>query len=284
MSKIDELRFKEQKNLWVVEVGSLLLKYGNNVEKFREEISNISIKQGETDEAIKKYQENYHHMLQVASTADLYKDTIDNGYHKACSYRPTDDVVAGIPESCRTIMARPRRPSTSYLLFVLDNRERYEKLKSEKSLNQNAREYFTAQWAQLGESEKNYYKEKYASLLEDYKKAMKEYMANMKDNYLERAMKERTKSSKSLRRKLREFSLTPVNVRNSFNFFVHENAKEVTGLAKSWKNLTAEERKKYHDLHKRDAERYQKEKQTYDELNKMLSLLLKQKNTQKDNK
>lgn len=274
LSRIDELRFKEQKTLWIAEVGSLLMKFGDDKERLKEKIQTLESKLSKSDEATSKYQREYQHMLQVASTIDMYKKAVDSSNRGNCPFDRQDELLQQVPDSCKNIICKPRRPSTSFVLFVLDNIKELAQLRQEKCPDMSLRTFYADQWSKLEPEKKKHYRDKYAMLLEDYQQAMKDYKVNVKDNYLEQATKERSRSSKCLRRKLREYALTPLCVRNPFNFFVHANAKEATGLSSAWKKLSDEERGKFQELYRRDLERYQREKELYAKLTEALSHII----------
>lgn len=281
LARVDELRIKEQKTLWIAEVGTALVKHGDDKAKIKEVLLKLGEKLSRTDEGFSRYENNYQHMLQVVSTVDMYKNIIDNSNHGRSALKNPEELLDQVPDCCKSIMSKPRRPSTSFVLFVADNLQDLTRLRKEHCPEMSPRNFYAQQWIKLSDERKKYYRDKYARLLEEYNQAMDDYKSNIKDNYLEQAMKEKTRSSKCLRRKLREYSLTPLNVRNPFNFFVHANAKEATGLSSAWRDLPAVEKKKFYQLYQQDLERYQREKEVYNEITQALEVILKQKKTLK---
>lgn len=279
MAKLDEFRFKEQKTLWVAEVASLIKKYANQNNNFKGFIPSLERAQRNFESSLQKGPKNCEHIIDLETTKQIYRNVIIKSKEASAQSLETKELISLVPDEYKPLLTKPRRPTTPYLLFFRANRSHFSDLYRSKNSDLPPKKALAAEWINLSPEERGIYEKEYSQLLEEYKKDMKEYeLAHPISNNssLVMASRERKTFSRTLRKKLREYDIVPVNVRNAFNFFVAENKdKTLTEITELWKNLDPEKRAEYDRRMQEDVKRYHAERLAYEELIKDLLDLLK---------
>lgn len=279
MAKLDELRFKEQKSLWVAEVASLITKYAKQKNNFAEFIPSLDKIQREFEKNFQKNPKNCEHILDLETTKQIYRNVIVESREASTQSLETEEMILSVPDDYRPLLSKPRRPITPFLLFVRVNKPRLVDLHLSKYPELSLKKVSGNEWANLSPEERGRYEQEYSCLMKEYKKAMAEYELanpNLSKTSLGMAFREKKAFSRTLRKRLREFEIVPVNVRNAFNFFVSENKdKNLTEIKELWINLNPERRAEYERKMQEDVKRYHAERIAYEELIKDLLDLLK---------
>lgn len=279
MSKLDEFRFKQQKTLWVTEVASLLTKYANQPNNFAEFIPSLERIQKEFEHNIQKNPKNCEHIIDLETTKQIYRNVIIKSKEASAHNPQTKELISSVPDEYKPLFIKPRRPITPYLLFHKANKSRLIELHESKHPNLTLKKVSGNEWTNLSPEERGIYEKEYSRLLEEYKRAMKEYELNNPDSSntsLGMASRERKTFSRTLRKRLREYDIVPVNVRNAFNFFVSENKdKSLPEITELWRNLDPEKRAEYDRKMQEDAKRYHADRLAYEEIVKDLLRILK---------
>lgn len=279
MAEVDDIRFKEQKSLWIAQIGSILAKDGNRPEKLVEAVRKFQEKQKEILVSLDKYEKNFDHMIQAQTTRSLYKNVID----KTDRMNPTvnsEDLMSSVPEYYRSILERPRRPPPPFILYASMNRDELMKLAKTEYEGASYLKVGAILWSEMDDKTRKEYEERYSKLMKEYASAMEQFKqtnCDNEDSYLEQASKEKKAFTHSLRMKLREFAVVPVNIRNAFNFFLMDNKNvPLTELTEIWRNLPESKKEKYRKMNEEDAARYYEEKKACDELRDDILKLIKQ--------
>lgn len=263
LAEIDEVRYKEQKALWVAEIGSLISKHGTDFSRITKVLESFREK---NREPYRDYQRDYDSMIQSESTKTLYKELAEKLEKTNLEITP-ETLISEIPKGCRPLLKRPRRPPSPFVLYANDKKEQLAAARSESNSDVPYLTSAGIEWAKLGPDEKLPYEKRYRDLLSEYNKAMKQFEAEISksgDTSYDKACKERRAFRQSLRKKLREYDIVPVNVRNSFVFYLKENKGiPLVKLTKMWRDLPEEEKLKYRILSGRDNDRYYKEKTNF---------------------
>lgn len=280
MAKTDELRFKEQKSLWVAEVASLITKYANQENKnFAEFIPSLERIQREFEKNFQRNPRNCEHIIDLETTKQIYRNVIVESREVSVQSLETEELISSIPDDYRPLLSKPRRPITPFLLFVRVNKHRLVDLHLSKYPELTLKKVSGNEWANLSPEERGRYDQEYSRLMKEYKRAMAEYELanpNLSKTGLGIAFREKKAFSRTLRKRLREFEIVPVNVRNAFNFFVSENKdKNLTEIKKLWINLDPKRKAEYERKTQEDVKRYHAERIAYEELIKDLIDLLK---------
>lgn len=278
MAEFDELRYKEQKSLWVSEVGALMMKHDGSLDKVGESAPTYERLQREFLDSLENLHKNYERMIQAESTKTLYKDAIK----RADNLDPcldTGDLISAIPKQHRPILSQPRRPPTAFVLFLNDNLERYKIIRRRQHLEDNYMKIAADEWAKLDAEAKFKYEERYQRLRDEYNKAMFEYKNKLDMNgagqLVDQALREKRAFKKSLRKRLRDASILPLSIRNAFNFFLMDHKEvKLTDLTEVWRNLPEEQKMKYIRMSNADVIRYKNEIEAYREIQKGLSELI----------
>lgn len=275
-AKFDEVRYKEQKALWVAEVGSFIARHGNQEDKLVEAFSSAEKNQETVLESLEKYRGNIEHMIQTQSTKNLYKDVIAKiDKINLCN----ESMISAIPEDLRPLLERPRRPPPAYILYTIDQREHLYELQRTEFKNMRLQKIASHMWSNMSQEERQKYEDLYSHLLEKYNTAKEKFEKGLVEKsgiYLDQASKEKRAIAVSLRRKLKTFALVPLNVRNAFNFFlIHNKNVSLSELTKTWRNLPETEKLKYKEMYFKDTDRYYREKRHYDEIMDTITDLIK---------
>lgn len=278
LSESDEIRYREQKSLRLAKVISLLVEHGEDFEKV---IESLPVEQDSQQEVSlnQPKNSNYERMLQIESTITLYKDLIEHK-DKSCHATTSDDLITTVPKNFRPVLTKPRRPPGPFMLFSHDNKDRFHKMK--KGLGLTPCKIAAIEWNNSSQEARAKYVDMYKQLLDEYLEAKREFKDSNQNAYIEQASREKKAFKKSIRRKLREHDVVPVNVRNAFNFFLMDHKEsQITKLSEIWRNMSEDEKHKYKLMNQRDAERYYAERLFYTELSKSLDQLLSPKNTKR---
>lgn len=255
MAELDDVRYKDQRSSWVAEISSLIMKHGDQISKMKDSVSGVGNEQ-ELLKLLDKYQRNYGKMIQADSTSKLYKDIIDK--NDSIDLNMTaEKLISTVPENFRSVLSRPRRPPCPFALYTWLKRD--DLMKSRGDSNVPFLRFAAKEWASLSETDKAFFNQKYEQLMTEYEKAKKEYKENgdQESSYLEEASKEKKAFRKSIKKRLKDNGVLPVNIRNAFNFFLMDN-KDVPliDLTKIWRSLPEEEKLKYRKMSEEDSKRY----------------------------
>lgn len=267
MSAMDEVRYHEQKSLLISEITTHLKKHGSEVENLDELTSEIDLEEAEGVQ-IEKYQKNCERMIQTETTKQIYKDFIKRVKKDLASIDipTTDQLISTVPEDYRSILKRPKRPATPFVLYASDEarRENFTNLRKELYPNLSYFGVASLHWKKEDQSVRDIYAAKYDLLMEEYNEEVKKFNEEP-DNYFEKALKEKRLFKKSLRKRMREH--VPLSVRNAFNFFAMDNKGAcLTEINRLWKLLPDEEKVKYHQMVQDDSVRYRVEKDAFESL------------------
>lgn len=276
MAEIDEVRYKEQRALWVAEIGSLISKEGANSQRLTKVLENFQL--SNQHNPLLEYQKNYDSMIQCESTKTLYRELVDKVEKINLNLNP-EALISDIPKNCRPLLKRPRRPMSPFLLYSKDNRDKLAAARMELNPELTHLAFVSKVWSKLDNSERAPYEKRYAELMDEYTKAIDKFKAEISEscdgNNLDQATRERRAFRKNLRKKLREYDIVPVNVRNSFVFFLKENKGiPLVKLTKIWRELPEEEKLKYKILSEQDNDRYYKQKSSFVKIKQSLDSLL----------
>lgn len=276
MAEIDEVRYKEQKALWFAEIGSLISKQGTDFQRVAKVLE--SFKSNNQDEiALPKYHKHYNSMIQSESTKTLYKELVEKVEKINLEINP-DALISDVPKDCRPLLNRPRRPPSPFVLYANDNREKLTAARSEQNSRVTFLAFAAEEWAKLGPREREPYEKEYSDLLSQYNAAMEQFkkeISNASDINFDQASRERKAFRTKLRKKLREYDIVPVNVRNSFIFFLKENKGiPLVKLTKMWNKLPEEQKLKYKLLSEQDNDRYYRQKTDFVRIKRSIDTLL----------
>lgn len=274
LSKLDEFRFKEQKSLWIAEIASLITKYGDRMDKLAELIPSPEKLQQEVLDNFKKYQTSYEHAVDSETTKKLYKNVMLDTKKFSSPSLETEELMSQVPDDYKPLLSKPLKPPSPYVLFVKANKSQLEELRNNKYPGYSLKKLCATQWSNLSQEERAVYEKEYSQLYAEYKTSLAKYESDNHqedDTSLKQAYREKRLFAKSLRKRLREFDVVPVNVRNAFCFFVSENKDmHLTELIEIWRSLDPEKKEKYNRMMKDDIKRYHSEKVAYEEMIKTL--------------
>jgi len=274
MSQFDELRYEEQKSLWISEVGSLMLKHAGSIPEVENSVPTREELQRGFLSSLEKFHKNYESMIQAESTKTLYKDAIkqlENNDQGVGS----NELISAIPSQHRQLLTKPRRPPAAFILFLNHNLDRLKAMARKQKPKGCHFKIAAQEWAQLDPTSKSTYEEIYQKLRVEYLRAMEEYRETMKDSsrdLVDQALRERRAFRRSLRKRLRDASILPLSIRNPFNFFLMDNKDvKLIDLTEVWRNLPEEKKLKYYKLSEADAVRYETQLELYKAIKKGLS-------------
>lgn len=271
MAELDEVRYKEQKSLWVSQVGALLQKNKDFSEVVELAPSHEKL-QNDFLESLEKLQKNYEQMIQTESTKEIYKAAIKKAEGK---HLGADEIISAVPKHHEALLAKPRRPPAAFVLFLNDNMSRYKRIRRETRTKENCMRLCANEWANLDPETKQIYEDRYLSLKSDYDRALEKYRADIQgtsDTYLSDASREKRAFRRSLRKRLRESSVLPLCIRNAFNFYLMEQKdSKLSDATKTWRSLSPEEKTKYEQMTAEDVKRYHREIETFNRIKESLN-------------
>lgn len=275
MAIVDALRYREQKNSWISHVGFLLAKHDNQTDKVIKELEQMSKETIEKEIISETVSQrlDLEEMIDVATTKHLYK-CMANDSSGNLTNLSKEELISEMPKDLRFLINRPKRPKCAFLLFADDQRDKIKDTVQSSTTKVSHLKVAANMWYNLTKDEKLPYEQKYLQNLSDYKKAMAEYESKHDYKLLDQARKEKKLFKKSLKKKLKESMLQPLNPRNAFNFFVmHRPKKELTmaELIDVWRELPEDEKRVYKEMSEEDHERYEKEKKAVEKAMKNLT-------------
>lgn len=276
MAELDELRYQEQKARWLAAVGSILSKSSvidkAVIDKAIEKAPDFKSLQNDFLKSLEEMHDNYDQLIQIESIKMLYKEELKSAAQNT-NCRTADQLADSLPEIFRPVLSKPRRPPSPFLLYMFDNLQKFEKTKRKIKERPTLHNIAASRWANLDKKTRQQYEQNYELLLQQYQRNKKLFNSQMDNTInLEQASKEKRAFRKSLRKRLRESSVLPVNTRNSFCFFIRDHGVSLTTfkeLSKIWRDLPEHSKDKYLEMVEEDRNRYQLEKVLYDRLKKL---------------
>lgn len=172
---------------------------------------------------------------------------------------------------CRA-SAGPKKPQTSYFMFVAAEREKVKESNADASVT-DITKILGQRWGEMDAAAKAPYEEQAAADKLRYAEELKTWQAENPDEVA--AMDAQGKRGRAAAKKQKT---GPKRATTAYFFFtaeMRERVKEenpdlkITELAKvmgaQWKALSEEEKQKYNEMAEKDKERYAAEKDTWDE-------------------
>lgn len=279
MAEFDELRYLEQKSKWISEVSALLVRHVATIEDIKEVAPSGQQLQESFLASINQLHKKYQFMIQAESTKEIYKSAIKRADYYEHFLSP-EDIISTLPAGQRSVLSKPKRPPTSFLLYALDNMNRYTKLNKTLANKPSPFTWASKEWEKLDPKKKQEYEDRYSDLKSEYDTAMEQFRneSSKSPDYLdlERAEKEKSEFRRSLKKRLRVTATLPVCPRNSFNFFVKDNKSiPLVELKELWRDLPEEKKLKYVQMNQEDLRRYQAQRDIYNEITGMLEELIR---------
>lgn len=278
MAAFDEVRYKDQKSLWVSEVGALLHKF-RDLDRVMSLAPTHEELQGEFLESLDKLQKNYEQMIQIESTKEIYKDAIKRADSDSMG---ADEIISALPKHHEAVLTKPRRPPAAFVLYLNNNMHRYLEIRRKTKTKENCMRLCANEWSNLDTKTRQIYEDRYQRLKLDYDKAMEQYKSEtqgVSDIYIQEASREKKAFRRSLRKRLRDSHVLPLSIRNAFNFFMMENKdNKLIDATETWRNLPPEKKMKYNKMNEEDVRRYNREMESFGEIKRSLCELISNRN------
>eukprot|EP00761_Pharyngomonas_kirbyi_P011623 gb/GECH01011649.1/.p1 GENE.gb/GECH01011649.1/~~gb/GECH01011649.1/.p1 ORF type:complete len:220 (+),score=72.66 gb/GECH01011649.1/:1-660(+) len=184
----------------------------------------------------------------------------------------------------------PKKPPTAFIMYSNDLRENLKKEYPNKKGKQITK-MISSRWQKESDEVKEKYNRQHADALKKYEQEYKEYWDSLPQEEREKIEKKKERKTEinvgDRRRatrnnpnaeeppsKRQRQSVKAKKPRSAFMFYQAEKRDEVKEkhpkakgskvnkiLGQMWRELTEEEAKRYHDMHDKDKERYEKEAQ-----------------------